>query len=452
MEEITPNKPVEEVQPLQLETATPKPSTPPARPLETPTPVEQKPKKIKKSERIVPERTSPRGADEPMPLSVRDYWPRYHRRVVLMAIGMQLLVTLAIGWALIAAGVLEDGIVLLIVMIATFAGTTGVNLILVWLIASPLYDLSTALAHVAGEPTAAPPPNPNIVRYQSDGFSELLKTIYSLASKGPDDVPVHTADVSAVLKGLAQTKAGVVVLDHKQKIIYANAAAPIQVDASNLPHLELLFDKDDSLEDWIHKCEQSSVHASNTWQRISNKIVGENDRRIFDISANYEKGSEAETVLIFYDLTGIYKPEDDELDFISFAAHELRGPITVIRGYLDVFGDELNDKMDAEQRELLSRLVVSANRLSGYVNNILNASRYDRRHLKVHLIEDTMANVYDTIADDMQLRASSQNRFLSVLFPPDLPTIASDRASLSEVLGNLIDNAIKYSNEGEVGS
>jgi two-component system phosphate regulon sensor histidine kinase PhoR/two-component system sensor histidine kinase VicK len=66
----------------------------------------------------------------------------------------------------------------------------------------------------------------------------------------------------------------------------------------------------------------------------------------------------------------------------------------------------------------------------------------------VHLREDAIADIYDTISDDMQLRAASQNRMLTVQFPDNLPTIAADRASVSEVLSNLIDNAIKYSNEG----
>jgi len=48
----------------------------------------------------------------------------------------------------------------------------------------------------------------------------------------------------------------------------------------------------------------------------------------------------------------------------------------------------------------------------------------------------------------MKLRASSQNRLLAISIPTDLPTIAVDRASMSEVFGNLIDNAIKYSKEG----
>jgi signal transduction histidine kinase len=63
-------------------------------------------------------------------------------------------------------------------------------------------------------------------------------------------------------------------------------------------------------------------------------------------------------------------------------------------------------------------------------------------------VSDSLASIYATIADDMSLRASSQNRLLSVAISTDLPNIAADRASLGEVISNLIDNAIKYSNEG----
>ena len=91
---------------------------------------------------------------------------------------------------------------------------------------------------------------------------------------------------------------------------------------------------------------------------------------------------------------------------------------------------------------------MSANRLSSYVDNILNVARFDRHHLKVYLLEDTVSNIYASISDDMQLRASTQHRLLSVNIPEDLPTVAADHGSIGEVIGNLIDNAIKYSFEG----
>ncbi len=244
------------------------------------------------------------------------------------------------------------------------------------------------------------------------------------------------------------TICGFVVLNHDRKITYHNKAAPIRIDSDNVESLELIFSSADTIDSWLDECEQHSVHTEHIWTRIPNRMPDAEDRRFFDVIASYDKGSDNETVLTLVDRTNLYEIGEQELDFIAFAAHELRGPITVIRGYLDVLQDELSTVLEPDQRELFHRLTVSANRLSGYINNILNTSKYDRRHLKVHLAEDNLADIYDMIRDDMQLRANSQGRILSVNFPADLPTIAADRASISEVLGNLIDNAIKYSNEG----
>jgi signal transduction histidine kinase len=120
----------------------------------------------------------------------------------------------------------------------------------------------------------------------------------------------------------------------------------------------------------------------------------------------------------------------------------------VIRGYLDVLKDELADVLKDDQSELFRRLIISANRLSAYINNILNTSKYDRRHLRVQLREGTVYGVYEAISDDMRMRAEAQHRLLAVSIPENLPTIAVDPTSMGEVFGNLIDNAIKYSNEG----
>ena len=108
----------------------------------------------------------------------------------------------------------------------------------------------------------------------------------------------------------------------------------------------------------------------------------------------------------------------------------------------------MGTSLHGDQRQLVERLDVSASRLSGYINNILNVAKYDRSHLRLHLQEDRLSDIYATIADDLELRARTQNRLLAVTIPHDLPTVAADRNSLTEVIANLVDNAIKYSNEG----
>lgn len=385
------------------------------------------------------------------PAMVRDYWPRYKKRAIILTVTMQIISTIAIGCALIAGGVTTLTIAFWITLIAVLATSIGINILLLTQLLEPLKNLASALTHVSDEPNAVAPPNPNAKHFERDGFKPLLQLIYQLAADGGKPTAAtdstQTVDIAAALDN---SSTGLIFLNARREIIYANHAAPVHTDPSGQKLIDLVFEGDDSFENWLKQCEERAVHAEHSWRRVPDKLVGEEGRRIFDINASYEKGSQAEVIITLFEKTGEYQPEDDSLDFIAFAAHELRGPITVIRGYLDVLGDELQPVLQPDQTELLNRLVVSANRLSGYINNILNASRYDRRHLKVHLQEDSIAGIYDTIKDDMQLRAKSQNRLLNVQFPADLPTIAADRPSISEVLGNLIDNAIKYSNEGGV--
>ncbi len=386
------------------------------------------------------------------PAMVRDYWPRFRRRAITLTVVMQIAATIVIGFALVVVGVSIATIPFLIMLIAILTTTIGINIILVNLLSAPLKDLTSALTHISGEPSLTTPPNPNARHFERDGFKPILQLIYELASgEQPAATPAAQAD-SAPLVDLAtalnNADAGFIVLDPSGKIVFANTKAPVYTDPDGNKVIGLLQDDEFNLQQWLKDCEENAVRGEHIWQRVPNKITGEEGRKIYDITASYDKGSSAQVVLTLFDRTALYQPEDEDLDFIAFAAHELRGPITVIRGYLDVLGDELESQIDPSQVELLKRLVVSANRLSSYVNNILNASRYDRRHLKVHLSEDSITDIYDSISDDMQLRASSQNRLLAVHFPDNLPTVAADSASVSEVLSNLIDNAIKYSNEG----
>lgn len=391
-----------------------------------------------------------------VPRQANQFWPSFFRQSITLVIISQILVVTALGVALVALGAFE---LTSLMLWAILGGLLAVSLIVTILIfvavVKPTKDLMAAIVHVAGDRSNLTPPNPNSKKYEKTGFKQALQTIYELSSSrsqvfaptGTNDQPVATSN-DMVSDALDISICGFITLNHDRTVSYANKAAPIRIDSNSVKTLNLLFNGTDTLDAWLDACEQNAVHAEKIWTRIPDRLPNEENRRLFDVIATYQKGAKTETVLTLIDRTSMYIIDEENLDFISFAAHELRGPITVIRGYLDVLEDELEDVLKDDQHELFRRLVVSANRLSGYINNILNTSRYDRRHLKVHLAEDSVINVYDSIKDDMQLRASSQNRLLSVHLQPELPTIAADKASLSEVFANIIDNAIKYSNEG----
>ncbi len=388
-----------------------------------------------------------------MPNLIRDFWLSFHIKAIFFIVASQVTVTVVLASTLVYIGAFSiDSLALWGITVSIFATGTASLIILLNYAARPAKDLLAAVIHVSGEPTTTTPPNPNDERYAKNGFKQALQTVYELAGKetviSPQDGTTSNTKTIAVEAALDGAACGLVALGHDRNIMYANKAAPVHTAQDSTLALNLIFEGKDTLDAWLDECEQNSVHAEHTWTRIADHLPDEEGRRLFDVIATYEKGAASETVLTLIDRTATYSVSEDELNFIAFAAHELRGPITVIRGYLEVLEDELSGVLQDDQHELFRRLTVSANRLSSYINNILNTSRYDRRHLNVHLNEDTLSGIYETIQDDMQLRANAQNRLLSVNFPADLPTIAADRASISEVLGNLIDNAIKYSNEG----
>ena len=394
------------------------------------------------------------------PQLVKDFWPKFKRSSVVIIIVLQLLILIALAILLNSFGFFKDNPI-------GVAGTLVANAILgivasvviYHIIAKPIKHLLAVLVHISGEPTNITPPNPNEERFQKNGFRPVLQTLYQLAADTPDPIAegdsTQTTGITqnaahfessrtAIEAALDSTVCGFVALNRNRQITYANKATPLRVDTNGARSLELIFNDNDTIDLWWDECEKNAVYAEKKWSRIPNKLTNEEDRRFFDVIASYHKGTENEVVLTLVDRTYLYEVSEDELDFIAFATHELRGPITVIRGYLDVLQGELDDVLQEDQKELFRRLVVSSSRLTGYINNILNTSRYDRRHLKMHLSETTVQRIYETIRDDMDLRASAQNRLLSVSIPADLPTIAADSVSLGEVFTNLIDNAVSY--------
>lgn len=394
------------------------------------------------------------------PRLVKDFWPRFHTKSLVIICLLQLALIVVVGVMLYALGLYDSSPMTFGIGIVGITVTSMIVTLLIFaIIIRPSKDLFDAIVHISGEPTTTTPPNPNDRRYAQNGFKEILQTLYELAVKKdasetvnpaqPSEVAVATPSIESLLRSaLNETICGFVVMNHDRTITFSNKSAPIRIDQNGVSSLDLIFPDDDSLGAWLDQCEQSAVRSEKSWTRLADKLPDHEDRRFFDVFASYDKGAETETVITLIDRTKLYSVGESELDFIAFAAHELRGPITVIRGYLDVLEDELGDSLQADHHELFRRLTVSANRLSGYINNILNTSRYDRRHLQLHLTESKLSDVYDIIKDDMQMRAGAQSRALSVAIPTDLPTIPADSASLSEVMANLIDNAIKYSNEG----
>lgn len=349
------------------------------------------------------------------------------------------------GWSVSASAVVAAGAATAALLIINVC----IGFLLFKIAGRPHKLLAQAVAHISSDPVVTTPPQLTASDEKS-GLTNLAQTVYSLAVLNPNQ-PASAPTNETIFKTIAaDLPCGLIAFDQKGEVLYANSLAPVRDQPNGSKATTLQFDQNDSLLTWFQSVSANKVRDTRTWQRVPDAIPGTENRRIFDVVAYYQKESPGgvAVILVTFDRTASYGTDQDDMDFIALAAHELRGPITVIRGYLDVIKNDLSAGFTADQQELFDRLLVSSERLAGYVNNILNVSRYDRKQFQMHLQQEDLMTMLKTVAPDLGLRARTQRRKLIFRIPQGLPAIAADRSSLGEVVTNLIDNAIKYSHIG----
>jgi signal transduction histidine kinase len=139
-------------------------------------------------------------------------------------------------------------------------------------------------------------------------------------------------------------------------------------------------------------------------------------------------------------------------EFISIASHQLRTPLTAIKGYISLILEgaygENTDKTD----DALNKIFLANERLIQLVEDMLNLTRIESGRLEYRLEDDVhVEDILNELKDMFILRAQDKKLELEIQMPDgQLPAIKADKSKLREVISNLMDNAIKYTKEGFV--
>ena len=138
-------------------------------------------------------------------------------------------------------------------------------------------------------------------------------------------------------------------------------------------------------------------------------------------------------------------------DFISIASHELRAPLTVIKGSVSMIIEGSYGKIEEGIKGALDNVMASTKRLANLVEDLLNISRIEQGRLKVEKKQLDIAPIIKEITS--QLIPSAKEKNLNLIYKDEnknLPKIIGDSDRLKQVLINLINNAIKYTEKGKV--
>ncbi len=137
--------------------------------------------------------------------------------------------------------------------------------------------------------------------------------------------------------------------------------------------------------------------------------------------------------------------------FLANMSHELRTPMNAILGYTELIVDEIYGKVPEKIREVLERVQQSAHYLLGLINAVLDLSRIEAGRLVLSLAEYAMLEVVQTVFTSVESLVVEKQLALNISVPPDLPPGKGDGQRITQVLLNLVGNAIKFTEAGEVG-
>jgi len=180
---------------------------------------------------------------------------------------------------------------------------------------------------------------------------------------------------------------------------------------------------------------------------LESTAVGQPSRH-FDISAVPIRAANDEVrgaVVVFHDITRIKQLEVMRQDFVANVSHELRTPLAIFRGYLETLED--NPEMPREEAQrILETMKRHSDRLNALVEDLLVLTRLEARQVQTEFSTIRVDAFFRQLVKDWDNRSNKADVKITVDVPDNLPTLDVDALRLEQVMFNLLENAVAYSN------
>lgn len=274
-------------------------------------------------------------------------------------------------------------------------------------------------------------------------MAEKISQIFQNLEREKDRAIAERSKLSEVLSSIVD---GIIALDFNKNIILSNKSAE---EITGFTQAELVGHPVDQLVHLFTDQEEilSKTYCSSSFNRIA-KLVGKSGKQakinLSTVQLNGSVQTNVSCILIMHDIAKEEELEKMRLDFVSMASHELRTPLTSIIGYLSVFIQENTGKVGKEELDLLQKSLISATQLLTLVQNLLNVNKIEREQLSVSPAPLDYLPIIIKVVEDLKAQAVQKEVILNFNPPPQLPKVLADPIRISEVITNLIANAINY--------
>jgi signal transduction histidine kinase len=293
-----------------------------------------------------------------------------------------------------------------------------------------LRDVATAIAagHLERRPALSAPGEVGDLAAALQRMTEQLSSRLSA-------LQAEDALLSAVIDSLDE---GIVAVSTRGSVVRLNESARRLLDLrANVPFSTDLLPQDRLVRDAVRGA-MSGVAAGPLEIGVGERTLLVSARPLPDGGA----------VVAVQDLTTRRRLETIRRDFVANVSHELKTPLTVIAGFAETLRDR---ELPTDNRErFLDTIEANTRRMQRIVDDLLDLSRYESGSWRPNVVTNDLAGVVSDVFTSVARAADAKGLTLGFQASPDAQRVDADPTALRQILGNLIENAVRHTTRGGV--
>ena len=301
----------------------------------------------------------------------------------------------------------------------------------------PLRRIQAALSEISAGKLDA-----RVHWHARDELGDVARAIDRMAADldlSHGEISAERDRLEAVLRVMVE---GVLVVDGELRIVLANPRARELLGARGALEGRRPLEAIRSAE--VHDLLAEAL-ASNT--PVRRELVHGTDRRTLSVqAASFSLADAKGAVAVFHDMTEVRRLETVRRDFVANASHEIKTPLTAIRGFAETL---LGEPLPEENARSYLRVILNhAERLSRLVEDLLELSRLESGTHQLELADLDVAALAERLCEELEPRIRERG-FEVAIHGAGAPRAHADRRAVEQILSNLLDNALKYSEPGK---
>ena len=276
-----------------------------------------------------------------------------------------------------------------------------------------------------------------------DELGDLAHNLNKMSANLQSTIIEITKDKDELKAILSSMVEGVIVIGNNEKILLLSPPVSHMLD---------LRSKDVMERPYWEAIRNREINATFE-EALKNKKAIKKELAILFPSESYfsmqispilnESGGLSSVVAVFHDISELKKLEKVRSEFVANVSHELKTPLTSIKGFVETLQNGALGDPKTRNR-FLDIIQTHTVKLENLVNDLLSLSAIESKDTKMNFEYVSLPDIIDTITNLYRAQLEKRNQNMSVSIPKDIPPILVDRGKIEQVFSNLLDNAIKF--------